>query len=198
MSVYNPFDWYWIDANGKIFSSSARALVEASNAAYEAWCKAGNVATPWPKDASGAQTSAALDAVLSPYNLSTGLTPLTTAQLLAYGDQTLQNFLGLGISVNLGTSAAPVTVLVDGTQQTIANLALAVLWSQANPKGTKSWVDNTNTTNVLNAAQIQAMATAVGNWTDNCWAAYGALAKQIINASITTYAQIDAYAWPTS
>ena len=72
MRSFQPRAWYWSGPLG-VFSSAAKAIVPATDAPYQAWRAAGGAPTPWPRDDSGAQTAAALDAVLAPYGLTTGL-----------------------------------------------------------------------------------------------------------------------------
>jgi hypothetical protein len=88
---YSPADWFWIgqpvgQSSVIIYSSAAGAVVPPTNAAYEAFLAGGNAATPWPRDATGAVTTAALDAVLTaafPPQPPTGLTTPTQASLQA-------------------------------------------------------------------------------------------------------------------
>jgi hypothetical protein len=72
--MYNPTNWYWEGPQG-VFSSAQGKIVPTDDAAYEAWRAGGAAPTPWPKDALGAQTAAALDAVLAPYGVKTGIGP---------------------------------------------------------------------------------------------------------------------------
>ena len=86
MIRYNSAAWYWIgqpvgQSSPIIYSSAGAAVVPSTDATYEAWVAAGGVATPWPRDSTGAITTAALDAVLTAAGLPiTGLTALTQAQ----------------------------------------------------------------------------------------------------------------------
>ena len=78
MIPYNPFDWYWLADDGRLYSSARSGLTDASDPAYLSW---GGVATSWPRDDDGAQTDAALQEVLAPYGLA--LWPETLAQAQA-------------------------------------------------------------------------------------------------------------------
>lgn len=81
--IYAASNWYWAGTLG-LYSSAAAALVAPTAPAYLAWIASGGVATPWPVDATGAQTAAALDAVLTAARLpASGLVPPTQAQLAA-------------------------------------------------------------------------------------------------------------------
>lgn len=75
MLRYNPYNWYWKDAAGRLFSSAARAVLHDDDAAYVEWLAGGGLPTPWPRDDQGEQTPRALDSVLAPYSISTGLSP---------------------------------------------------------------------------------------------------------------------------
>lgn len=75
----NPFNWYWLADDGRLYSSSAHSLVEADDEAFLAWREAGNAPTGWPRDEAGAQTDAALEQVLSPYGIYLVLDELKSA-----------------------------------------------------------------------------------------------------------------------
>lgn len=67
---FTPNDWYWLAQDGRIYSSARGMLVYAYDTPYLAFlAKYGNV-TPWPVDADGQQTTAALAAVLAGYGIS--------------------------------------------------------------------------------------------------------------------------------
>lgn len=86
MRTYSPTDWYWSGTLG-VYGSARGALVASpsTDTAYQAFVGGNPPAqnpTAWPTDATGAETSAALDAVLTGVGLpATGLTPPTQAQL---------------------------------------------------------------------------------------------------------------------
>ncbi|MBB5765716.1 hypothetical protein ABEV34_11850 [Methylorubrum rhodesianum] len=63
--IYTPFDWYWHAEDGRLFGSKAGKVIAEGDASFVAWSDAGGVPTVWPRDATGAQTQAALDAVLA-------------------------------------------------------------------------------------------------------------------------------------
>lgn len=64
MNVFTPQDWYWKNAAGVLYGSKKNAALATTDADYVVWTKAGNYATIWPRDASGNQTTASLNAVL--------------------------------------------------------------------------------------------------------------------------------------
>jgi hypothetical protein len=120
--------------------------------------------------------------------------------LVAYAGASWAKLLAAGLIFNVAASGAAVNVLCDGKNSTRADLALLTLFGQANPTGTKVWVDNGGVSTVLTGAQFVTLATLAGNWTSDTYPALQTLLGEI-NASpptVTTTAQIDAYAWPAS
>ena len=124
---------------------------------------------------------------------------LTSAQLAARAYQVWTAFLAAGQTFNVAASGAPpVEVLCDGTQATLGVLALFALFGQANPNGTKAFRDNNGVTTQLTGSELVTLATLVGTWSDNVYAAYQTLEADMTAGSIATYAAIAAFAWPTS
>lgn len=74
--MFNPADWYWITAEGRLYSSALCAFVEADDAAFVAWRSAGATPTPYPRDTAGNESEAALQDVLSPYCVYVSLASL--------------------------------------------------------------------------------------------------------------------------
>ncbi|SBW13574.1 hypothetical protein BR10RB9215_C10382 [Brucella sp. 10RB9215] len=69
MLSFNPFDWYWLSEDGRLFSSSSKILIESDDAEYVNWIDSGNNPSRWPTDDSGVQTNRALQEVLAPYGI---------------------------------------------------------------------------------------------------------------------------------
>jgi hypothetical protein len=67
--TFTPANWYWIARNGSIYSSARNTLVTSWDPAYVAFVAQNGGTTPWPNDSSGNQTSAAMAAILSMYNI---------------------------------------------------------------------------------------------------------------------------------
>ena len=66
---YTPSRWYWLSADGRIYSSAKQAIITEKDKDFVAWKEAGNLPTPWPKDDEGKETDAALSDVLARYGL---------------------------------------------------------------------------------------------------------------------------------
>lgn len=71
-----PRDWYWLADDGRVYASARQAVVAKDDADLAAWTAAGGYPTAWPRDASNAQTDAALQEVLAPYGLAATLADL--------------------------------------------------------------------------------------------------------------------------
>ena len=114
--------------------------------------------------------------------------PPTSAQLSSHAAAVLAAILAAGKTFDLGGG---VHVLCDGTNDTRANLALFTLFGQANPTGTKSFVDNNGLTMLLTGTQLVTLATEVGTWIDAGYAALGGTLTAIRNGLTTTYAEAE-------
>lgn len=69
MSLFVPNDCYWRADDGRLMSSATLGLINDQDAAFKAWLDAGGIVRRWPEDASGAQTDASLQDVLTPYGI---------------------------------------------------------------------------------------------------------------------------------
>lgn len=70
LAVFNPRDWYWEAADGRIYSSARASLVSPDDAGLRGFLEAGGIVTAWPRDAAGEETDAELNAVLAQHDLS--------------------------------------------------------------------------------------------------------------------------------
>jgi hypothetical protein len=68
--ICNPLNWYWTALDGRIYSSAKNSLVYPYDAGFLAFVAANGGSTPWPIDTNGQQTTAALQAVLTPHNIT--------------------------------------------------------------------------------------------------------------------------------
>jgi len=68
--TFNPMDWYWLNQDGRIYSSKRNALVYSYDSAYLAFVAANGGVSPWPIDINGLQTTAALQAVVGNYGIT--------------------------------------------------------------------------------------------------------------------------------
>lgn len=191
---YNAALWYWIGQpvgynSTIIYSSASKAIVQATDPGYIAFLNGGYLATSWPKDATGAITTAALDNVLTAAGLPvTGLTQPTQTQLFAYANAKVVSLMAISRLYNLGNG---VSVLCDSTSSTGADLAGLNTWGQANPTGTQSWTDNFNKVTIITGAQAVILAMAVISYGTSVYNMLGTAITDITNNSITSFAGID-------
>jgi len=89
--LYRPGSWYWLREDGAVYSSDRGAVIAEGDAEYSSWTSTGQRATPWPKDADGNQTLAALQAVLPEG---------TYASLDDYAAKVLADAQAAGVEVN--------------------------------------------------------------------------------------------------
>lgn len=198
--TYDPKTNYWSGTPG-IWGPNK--LVTEPNDPYDEWkVIPGNVATPWPVDTTGAETTAALDAVLIAAGLPpTGLTAPTALQLNQYADSKL---LGLLMAERLysGASVAGVTMPTGVTGITCAGGAAAAnllsinAWGQAAPAAMQQWTDDLYDVFTLTGAQAVMFSDAVLAYGQSLYAMRATAALAVKAGTITATAQIDALPWP--
>ena len=196
---YNPHDWYWLGADGRIFSSVGQTVVAATDAGYEAFLAAGHAPAGWPRDISGAQTDAALDVVLAPYGMATS--PATA--LISYANAKQLALRDGGITVNAGTASAPIVVDVasdaDGRTLVSGSVQLVGLaTSNSQPAPTFPWINNDHTQVTLTGAQMMTVGYALGAYVQATYAALGTVLAAIAAGTIKTSADVEAAAWPST
>jgi hypothetical protein len=130
MADYIATDWYWVKGSD-VFSSRMGRLVDPSDATYLAWKDRGNTPTPWPKDASGNQTSEVLDSVLAAYGMSTGLTAPTLEELTASINAEAQRRIYSVASANAQTNLTMHFITGTPTDAEKVSFAKFPVWIQA-------------------------------------------------------------------
>lgn len=177
MMTFDPFDWYWRATDARLFSSATSTLVQPSDAAYTAWLAAGNVATLWPADAQGNQTTASLQDVLAPYGLFADLKAYAAA--VRYAKE-------VGGTVVNG-------VAYPSDRDTQAKMTAAALFAQVDNTQTFKWkLADGSFTAALTAPQMIAVAAAVGGFVNACFATEQTVDAAIDGGSIISRAQVDA------
>lgn len=71
--IYTPLAWYWTALDGRIYSSAKNALVYSYDAGYQTFITNQGI-KPWPFDAVGLQTTASMQAVMTPYGITLSFT----------------------------------------------------------------------------------------------------------------------------
>ncbi len=173
---YTPRDWYWRAEDGRIFASARSALVPIDDVDLAAFLARGGTCTTWPRDDSGAQTTASLQEVLGSYSIF--------ADLAAYAASARYAKETGGIIVNW------VKLATDRESQALITGAWAT--AQINPQVTIQWKGSDGTFTALNAASITAVASAVTAHVQACFAAEAQVDAAITAGTITTMAEVDA------
>ena len=187
MFTFNPTKWYWIIDGTAIYSSAINSIIPPDNQDYVAWLSYNNQAT-------SVKSSADIDNVLLKYGLPvTGLTPLTTDQLIAYAatkaDTIVSTFKVYGSKSK--------TLKADRTASTLSDLLAIQQDAVANPTDPVAWLANDYTVSNLTAADVAALAPIVAADRKAIYAVASSAVTAIKAGTITTKADVDALAWPT-
>ncbi len=125
----------------------------------------------------------------------------TSAQLLTRAQRAFQAALAKARTFNVAASGQPATpILCDGTRATRDDLTELAAFGQANAAATRVWLDNAGATTVLTGTQLVTLDALVRAWVSATYAAHATLLAAITATppSVTTSAQVDAFAWPTA
>jgi hypothetical protein len=209
-TAYNPANWYWI-VNGsttQVYSSASNTYVPATDATYSTWLVQGN-------KPSRIVSEVELWGVVSTYGLfpswmfngTTFVQPspgnYTPAQLAAYAQSKQGQIMGGGISVNVGTSAAPQNVEAGTSTASLILLQGAAAMAQANIAASFQWVESTGASVTLTATQMLVILSAVTTFLQSTFTVLAAVLAAINAGTITTKAQVDTppspiAAWPVN
>ena len=172
--------------DGRVYSASSDTMLAS----------APQGASPWPADADGAQTEAALYALLQPYGLGASINPAPSqATLLEYANAKQWTLATGGFTVKLGTAAR--TFATDTIGQTlIAGKDLRL--SKASPPTDINWQFGTNDWQAISATDLDAVATKIADFVQATFDALKIVEAAIMSDTITTTAQINSAAWPSS
>ena len=173
--IYNPFNNYWLADDGRLFSSAVQALVSTTDPGFVVW---GGVPTPWPRDAANAQTDAALQEVLTPYNVFVNL-PNYTADVRWRKIETGIVVNGIPFPCDQGTLSAlnSATIYTGSTQ----GAGAVINWKL--PDGTFTQ---------LNKSEVNELQLASQGFCQACFTCENDTLIAITAGTITTREQVDA------
>jgi Domain of unknown function (DUF4376) len=191
MMRFNPSAWYWNvgGSTTKVFSSASGSYVALADATYEAWLAAGNLPTI-------IDTEANLVAVLA--QQAPLVVVQTPAGLLAYAAKKQGTISAGGVSVNIGGS---ITVECSTDPASLVLLQGAASIAASTPSQTFAWVPESGSPITLTAAQITTMFGAVSSFIQATFTTLAAVISAINAGTVTTKAQVDAFAspvWPVN
>lgn len=187
LKPFTPSDWYWLKADGSLFSSARIATVPASDEAYVEWAAEGGVATRYPVDVEGNESEAELQAVLNAYGLHANLAHYAGA--LRYADQIA------GVAVKVGGGTYRFDTDGDGRSSLNETLSLAANYEAANGAGSfkTSWKTLDGfTKNPLTIADLQMVGLAVGSHVLSCFGKEAGAVAAIAAGTMATKEAIEA------
>ena len=185
--MYNPANWYWLINDTTIYSSASGTVVDANDPTYVAWSST--------NPTTSISTFAELDDVLlNAGQPITGLTPLTTNQLIEYATNKADSIISTVKLYGTGSS----TLKADRTASTIIDLFMIQQASLSSPTSQVTWVSSDQTISNLTTSNVVVAASALTVASDRR-AIFAVLATAITNiksGTITTKSGIDALSWP--
>ncbi len=175
---YTPTDWYWLASDGRLFGSARAGTLAPSDPVYLAWQAGGRTPTPWPRDATGTQTDAALQEVLTPYGIF--------VDLAAYAASARYVKETGGITVD-GVSVAT----DDRSKIMVMGARIA---AEADANFTTPFVQSNGASITLTAAQVIAVSNALLEHVQVCFVTFNTVVAEVTASppTITTTAEIDA------
>jgi hypothetical protein len=177
MSNYNPYDWYWLADDARLFSSKQQLLIDDTDSGYVTWTDLGNVPTPWPRDDAGNQTDASLQEVVGPNGVFVNL-------VYYAADARFRHATG-GVIVSSISAIAFLTDVV--ARNTLANANEHA----KNTPGTVAWKFADGSFMNLDGAQLTTATNAVATFVQNCFSCESTTVDGIDGGTITTRQQVD-------
>jgi hypothetical protein len=175
MTSYNPYDWYWLADDGRVYGTKNQRIVDATDASYVDWSLT-KAPTEWPRDLNGNQTEAELQATIAQY-------PGLFVNLKYYAaDKRWRKEQG---GITLG--GLPIAT-DDRSKQMIMGARIA---SDVDPEFTTQWVADGNVY-PLTSEQIIDISNAVLTHVASCFATFATVSSGIDDGTITTTEEIDA------
>ncbi len=116
--------------------------------------------------------------------------PSIAPQLIASASDTQQQIAAGGITVNVGTSSAPVNVKAATDLASLTLLLGAYSMGQTNANATFTWVQSDGTSQNLTAAQITTIFNAVNQFIQSTFTSLSKVISAIKAGTITTPAGV--------
>ena len=110
----------------------------------------------------------------------------------------LQDYAGdkaAALLANPRPYTSSVTIKSDATAATLANWLALMDWATRNPSASTQWVADDFTVTPITATEIGALGPLVGAYAQTVYGELATVLGEIASATITTTAQIDAFAW---
>jgi hypothetical protein len=177
--AFNPFAWYWLADDGRLYSSVVAAQIPSSDQGYQDWIAQGFQATTWPRDDAGNQTDASLQIVLAEYGIAIDL----KAYAFAARDQVEHGSCPIA-----GVGTITVLQTDDYRQELLRRYEVAVT---NDPNFTVTWVTADRVSHPLVKADIDSLYQQGQSFIAGTYATYTQVITDIDSGTITTSDQID-------
>lgn len=173
---FDPADWYWLAADGRVFSSARLMTIDGGDEAFLAFLASGGFATQWPCDDEGEQTETAIRQVLAPFGI--------WVDLVAYAaDRRWRKEVG-GIDadgVPVATDDRSKLMITGARIAAMADAGWSTIWHGANGE-----------TYPIGAAAMIAISDAVQAHVNAGFQTFVTVKAAIEAGTMTTTAEIDA------
>ena len=175
--MFDPYNWYWLADDGRVYASKRQLIVDDTDADYAAWA-VNFIAPPWPRDDAGNQTDAALQETLAPYHTLFVNLAFYTADVRWRKEQSgLTLTTGMKIKTD-DRAQAKITGVYD------ASLVKADIITP--------WHATDGRVHDMDAAEIEQMNYELLTHINNCFSISAEMLAGIEAGTITTREQIDA------
>jgi hypothetical protein len=198
--MINGSNWYWFVASNnpstEVFSSASGTYVPTTDTTYQAWLAASSTGRATP-----ILNEQELLAVLQ--QQAPGVVMQTPTGLAAYANAKQNTIANGGISVNVGTTAAPQNVEASTNTANLILLQGAASLAQANSSATFQWVQSNGVAITLTATQVPTILSAVQTFLQETFTTLAGVLAAVTAGTITTRAQVDTPpspipAWPVN
>jgi hypothetical protein len=181
MISYNPYDWYWLADDQRVFSSARQIIVPVDDPDYVNF-QAVAAPTAWPRDNAGNQTDAALQDVLTPYGVYCTNEYAARAQL----DQSID----AGFT-SAATASAPSGFPVMTAQYNRTEINIATNRAQIDNTYSTIWfgADGVGYA-VTNAEILNVLSVGLSNHMQACYTTYNNAIGGLKDGTIKTREQI--------
>lgn len=129
------------------------------------------------------------------------ISPPSKADLIGYATWKQKELASGSVQVNIAASGPPVMVEASMDATSLIQLLGAAGKAQANSGATFNWVQTDGSSVTLTAAQVLTIDAAVTAFTQATYDALSAVISAINSGTVTTTAQVDAFAspaWPVN
>jgi hypothetical protein len=181
VATFDPYHWYWLADDGRIFSGKDQALVPSSDPGYGNFLSAYQP-SPWPRDNVGNQTDASLQEVLTPYGIYCNNEYAARSQL--------------NQAIDAGFTSAPTASAPSGFPVMTAQYNR----TEVNIATNRAQIDNTYATiwfgadgvgyAVTNAEILNVLAKGLSDHMQACYTAYNNAINGLKDGKITKREQI--------